>query len=385
MNHTVKSVALASLFWACGVCTSLAASYSFTKIVDSGSGYFLSQTGGGSPQINNSGTVVFTAHTQLPTGGFTILTGNGGPLTFIDGEMHSPTQSSFVWQYGASINDAGVVAYQRTTNYATNTAQGIYTSAGTTIYESTTSVSNNPPFVSTYGTPSINNSDRVAFVAYHQGGSWLATGDGGPLTVIADIPGADGQVNPINQGALNDSGSVAFSAWHWTPGTSFSLYSGSGGPLTTIYSGLDVYEQQPDINNAGTVTFSHGQPLVVTGNGGPLTPVPSGAVSLSVDPSINNLGQIAFLGEDFSNVVGIYLGASLNPLVKRGDSLDGSTIQYFVGGPSLNDHGQIAFSVGLADGREGIWVANPVPEPSSLVLAALGFVGLAASRWRRRR
>lgn len=349
----------------------------------------MNQAGGGSPQINNSATVVFTAFAQSPTSSFTILTGNGGPLTIIDQDYYPPGPGGvYLPNRGASINDAGVVAYERGNNYDTYSTRGIYTSAGTTIYESISPNLNSSSFLPpSYPETSINNSGQVAFVKnIIGGGTELATGNGGPLITIKTITGGDGQVNPINPGALSDSGTVAFSAFDTSP-SGFSIYMGSGGALTTIYSGGDVYEQQPDINNAGTVAFSHGQPHVVTGNGGPLTTVPDSSLYLSVDPSINNLGQVAYLGVDASLVVGIYLGASLNPLVKKGDSLDGSTIQYFVGGPSLNDHGQIAFSVLFEDGREGIWVANPVPEPSSMTLLTVGAVlgfGLQSTRKRSR-
>jgi hypothetical protein len=366
------------------VCAALADSYTFTKIVDSGSGYYLQQTIGGHPQINNSGTVVFTAHGQLPTGNFAILTGNGGPLTLIAGDSYSPSHNSLVSSWGASINDAGVVAYHRTDQYEVNATSGIYTSAGTTIYESATSVSNDPPFLPPSNpTTSINNSGRVAFVAaLLGGGTRLLTGDGGALTLIEAIPGAEGQVNPLHPGALNDAGTVAYFATHYFQDS--GIFSGSGGPLTTIYSGLGVYGL-PDINDAGTVAFTAQNLSTVTGNGGPLTQVPNGALYLSVDPSINNLGEVAFLGEDASNVVGIYLGDSLVPLVKRGDLLDGSAILGFQGGPSLNDQGQIAFSVYLADGRDGIWVANPVPEPASATLLAVGAALVLGWRSRRKR
>ncbi len=169
-------------------------SYSFTKIVDSGSGYYLEQTIGGFPQINNSGTVVFTAHATLPTGNFAVLTGNGGPLTVIDSDDYSPSHGVYIPNVGASINDAGVVAYERGDNYASYSTRGIYTSAGTTIYESATSVSNDPPFLPpSFGTTSINNSGRVAFVVTTVGGNRLVTGDGGPLTEIIDIPARRGR------------------------------------------------------------------------------------------------------------------------------------------------------------------------------------------------
>jgi len=49
----------------------------------------------------------------------------------------------------------------------------------------------------------------------------------------------------------------------------------------------------------------------------------------------------------------------------------------------INDLGQIV-GVGMLDGVQHAVILNPVPEPSSLVLAFFGFAGLAAWRWRRR-
>ncbi len=184
----------------------------------------------------------------------------------------------------------------------------------------------------------------------------------------------------MHPGALNNSGTVTFLANGGPSGT--GIYSGSGGPLTTVISSGNVY-QLPDINDAGTVALTEQFLGLVTGNGGPLTQVAAG-----YGPAINDLGHIAFLGFSNSSVPGIYLtdGVSQSLVVQQGDPLDGSTIQQFIYSyASINNHDQIAFSAYLADGREGIWVANPVPEPASATLLSIAGIMMVGWRFVRRR
>lgn len=66
-----------------------------------------------------------------------------------------------------------------------------------------------------------------------------------------------------------------------------------------------------------------------------------------------------------------------------GDALDGSTLialNFFEEG--FNDSGQVVFHASFADGRQGIYRADPqaVPEPGTVVLLLAGMAGIAAAR-----
>ena len=147
----------------------------------------------------------------------------------------------------------------------------------------------------------------------------------------------------LDDPVMNDNGRVAFHASATSETNRFSgIYAGDGGALATI------------VDSSG--------PLGSFG----------GYVGL------NNAGQVAFLGfldgGGFkTGGSGIYTGPDIvrDKVIAEGDLLDGSRVTRvsFYGG--LNNAGQIAFEYDLADGRGGIALATPVPEPKAIAVGAL--------------
>jgi len=121
---------------------------------------------------------------------------------------------------------------------------------------------------------------------------------------------------------------------------------------------------------------------ILTGSGGPLTTIADtrGPFSFLFGPSINDEGTVAFLAGLDAGGAGIFIGPDVEAdrVIATGDRLFGSPVSFveFGGGQSLNDTGQIAFRAGLADGRVVLVRADPIPEPSSLFLLAVGALAL---------
>jgi hypothetical protein len=82
-------------------------------------------------------------------------------------------------------------------------------------------------------------------------------------------------------------------------------------------------------------------------------------------PSINAAGTLAFQASlDEFPLEGIFIGdgTTTSEVIRTGDALFGSTVTGFgIGRQALNDAGQFAFFYSLANGIEGVAIANAPP------------------------
>ena len=372
-------------------CTAHAVSYTFTNIADS-NGIFaptepMSGIGNGVLSINNSGMVAFGS--GLDDGSFGVFEGNGGPIT----PIALTTGPTFSLVGGGWINSAGTVGFFGSFKAG---GQGVFTwKDGIT----STVVTTSDGFTSVGG-GLITDAGRVLFGANGAGGSTglvLRGGGQPPATVVV----TSGSVfSDVIGASINGLGTVAFSAILDSGAT--GVFTGNGGATTTI--GLVPFPQgmAPSINDSGTVVFAadSGSSVgrrILMGNGGLLTTFVSASGPFSgfgIYPAINNGGTVAFLaGLDVINFEvreGLFTGPDpvADKVLISNDLLFGSRFVQFGGGTTqslgalaINDFGQIAFHYQLADGRQGIAVATPTPEPT---VTSMILIGVALLGYRRR-
>ena len=368
-----------------------AANYDFTRVAidtDFGPGS-LNQTTSATRgfDFNNAGTMVFGVSAAGQT---RLYTGSGGPLSLVAADNPTGPTPNYLSSAGASINDSGVVAYwKQTPGPGTEfVTRGIYTSGGATIYAAAINALN--PVAPERWTD-INNYGEVAFwidAYYFTDDATILKGSGGATTTIASM--SNNGFNRIDPHtfSINEFGAVAFLASN--PGTLNGVFAGNGGALTTIYAPPPIGQPSghaysaPSINNAGNVAFDVLGGRVFVGDGSP--PVPPWAANvgpLEDYPTINDAGAVAYLHNGDGGEIAIGLGASSSRVVGAGDALDGSTVQY-LSYSNINNQGQVAFAAFLADGRTGLYIASPVPEPASILLAVLASPTLLWFGYRRR-
>jgi hypothetical protein len=102
--------------------------------------------------------------------------------------------------------------------------------------------------------------------------------------------------------------------------------------------------------------------------------------------AINAADAVALIGLLDAGGYGIFTGPDpvANMVVAIGDPLFGSTVNALnIANYAINDLGQVGFLYNLTDGRNGLAIATPVPEPLSPALVA-GAVAAAAVVRRRR-
>jgi PEP-CTERM motif len=363
-----------------------ASQYRFTTLADTAGGY--SSAGG---EINNRGQVVY--HAFLPDGNEVINLTDGNTTVTLADTIHD-----FPGDYlgFVTINDSGVVAFSTTPkNGGTSTLwrlNGPLSRGGTLTAISDTSTG--PVYF--FDSYRINNAGTVAFEGGPKfgAGSAIYTGDGTNVQTV--LPPNIELADSLDE---NSSGTVAFKVRDFQSNQSIRVGDGfSGRVLYQDTNGSDNLGG-PSINSLGAIVFSSYSPIatnrhIYLSNGNTVTSLADCLGSFNTfdySPAINDNGEVVFEASLKAGGSGIFLGVGpvYDTVVASGDPLDGSTVSFNstfplpldVGARGLNNAGQILFGATLANGDNGLFLATPVPEPSSLALGGLA-VGVALVRLR---
>ncbi len=305
--------------------------------------------------LNNSGQVAFVGGGTSPTGvPFGVWRSDGLTSTLIEESGNNYTFSTVGPE--AAINDQGQVAYVRRN---TDQNPGVFLDDGVT-QTKIVGRFEDPNYFQILGARAVNNAGQVAFFGDEPQDNFAQVfrGDRSSISEIA-LVGPDfstlatldmGRRTALETLAINASGLVAF----WGKDA-----DGDEGIFLNDGTGFTTYVDESD----GFATFGHwtdGSHVI----------------------ALNDLGSTAFLGTTLGGTRALFDGPSPDDIViAMGDPLFGSTVaDLFLGHEGLNDAGQLAFFARVADGREFIIRANPVPEPSALALLSASIVTLFVSR-----
>lgn len=335
---------------------SLANTFTFTKIADSNNSGILDFFGGRGT-LNDNGTVVFQAN---PVGvpDFGIFTGGSG-----DGVTTIVTTTGSNFAVGEpTINIKNTIAFTGRLNIGEQGTfifrNGILTNINSALFPTTSSA------------PALDIKNVVSLKGFQDNVQGIFSINNGKTTTIADTKGvfSNFEENP----ASNNRGKLVFIAGLDTGGQGVFFSSGRGRKIVTISNTDGLFSQfffKPAINDRDDVAFAAELDTGVQGifsysPGRGITTVvdSSGPFSRVFNPAINNKGRIAFVAELDTGGKGIFTGSNptVDKVISTGDTLLTSTVvNVSLLNKGLNNSGQIAFGVQLADGTTGIFRAEP--------------------------
>ncbi len=324
--------------------------------------------------------------------------------------------------FGVTVSPEGGIRY---------TQSGIYTNLDGTlsrVADRNTPIPGSTGNFDSFDLPTLNNGS-VAFISGSQG-QGIYTNLGGVLSAVADrntpIPDGTGNFKSF-EGSVIDNESIAFlgsggsqqffqQGIYIKAGDSLNALADYNTPIPGGSGNFDAFNA-PSLNNGSVVFKGFGLPLpgqgrsqsgIYTNLNGSFsvvadrnTPIPSGVGNFSDfgigTPAINN-GNVAFVGYGASlngALKGIYttLGGTLTKVIDNNDSLDGKTLSSSnfssatLGLEGLSGN-QIAFQAEFTDSSSGIYIAtlNPTSIPESpMVLGVLcvGAIGVGSALKRR--
>ncbi len=328
--------------------------YKFTRIADSVQNPGAHIGGVHCVGVNNLGTVIVTTTTTS----YVLWRGDGGPFEPVESNLQGPC---------GSINDLDEVSYTVSGNNTTllvKNDHGIRTTIASRLVA---------PFLHSQTTylPSLNNNGNTVFVSGSNGSGIFI----GPIGTAVFDPALHGALSFfVSPASMNASEQVVFAGS--TPAGA-AIFTNTALPLLrdgqAISGGILRLSggHRPSINDAGTVAF-HGRLDAggATGVSGVYTS-PGGSASVALagsNPvdrfSLNNGGSVVYRKTLSGGAgSGVYIGrpgAIDRTVLAQGDAIDGSTLRDgFIWEESLNDLGQVAFWAHLADGRRGVYRADP--------------------------
>ena len=199
--------------------------------------------------------------------------------------------------------------------------------------------------------PVLNNEGAVAYNATLTDGTRaIFRSDRGRRTLIAVEDGFSRFGDPT----INDAGQVGFEASFSTV-RGEGIFRGEGGPITTIAGtrdagDFDFVNAGPSIAAGGRVAFIGETEVsfiagVYAGNGGPVAPIydETGPFEAFIgNPSLNDNGAVAFLATLDTGVSGLFVGSG-GPFMTVVDDTGVFTSAFSFGDPSLNERGEVAF------------------------------------------
>jgi hypothetical protein len=321
-------------------------SYTFTEIADeSVVGGTINNPG---PSINNLGQVAFATLSGV------FLSNNVGLS-----KLASASGDVIIHDF-AAVNDYGQVAFKVSLR-STEAGHSVYNDAiwraeqgGVTEIANSRSI---PFFSLADNSLSINKNGTITFEAFGLAAEAILAGNGNTLDTVFTDNSALNDLGRIT--SINDAGMVAF---QFDTGAYESIYVSYLGNTRSVATSIYAIFLGK-INNIGAVAYNpFNGGVVVTGG----TTIGSEAFrSFQVPndgPSVNDKGDVAFWASLLSGGQGIFIGADpvANKVIATGDALFGSTVTnvaFSRGG--LNNSGEIAFGVSLADHRHLIVRATP--------------------------
>ena len=289
-----------------------------------------------------------------------------GPRYSIDYAGIADTTQDFIsFQTFPAINEAGTVAFVGVRN---GYGEGVFTrSMDDPAITTIASTRDNLSFFA--GDVCINNTGLVGFHANTATGSRaMFSGNAFSKTLIVDSAAQKLVGRLMGSPSINDSGTVAFFGRRALPGLPAVVFTGNGGPLTTVVetspTGFAAFGNVA-INDSGTVVirgiFNDGSEGLFTIRDG-ITDVVDTRTRTDIvafgDPVINNSGTVADLAGLFSNRV-VILSGNKRGVTFRTDPNAPVPFQD-TEHPSLNNRGSVAFFAfnpfGLNDGTDGIYL-----------------------------